>query len=155
MPISELLKIIGVIGGNHCSAEEYDLAYKVGQGIAQAKAVLICGGRGGIMEASCKGAVEAGGLTIGILPGDDISEANPYVKQPIATGLGIARNIIIVKTAQALISIGGRYGTLSEMAFAAQLSKPLFSLCPWIDIPESVVVKTPEEAVQRAIESIK
>ena len=155
MLISESLKIIGVIGGSHCSAEEYDLAYKVGQGIAKAEAILICGGRGGIMEASCKGAVEAGGLTIGILPGDDINEANHYVKLPIATGLGIARNIIIVKTAQVLISIAGRYGTLSEMAFAAQVGKPLYSLCPWIDIPDSVVVKTPEEAVRRAIQSIK
>jgi uncharacterized protein (TIGR00725 family) len=126
----------------------------VGKLIAQSGAVLICGGRGGIMEAVCKGAAEANGLTIGILPGDDISEANTYVKIPIATGLGIARNIIIVKSAQAVISIAGRYGTLSEMAFAAQLGKPLFSIQPWIDIPEGVVVKTPEEAVTRAIQSI-
>lgn len=122
--------------------------------MAQSGAILICGGRGGIMEAACKGASESNGLTIGILPGDDISEANAYVKIPIATGLGIARNIIIVKSAQAIISIAGRYGTLSEMAFAAQLGKPLISIQPWLDIPDGVSVTTPEEAVTQAIKSI-
>ncbi len=126
----------------------------MGKLLAQSGAILICGGRGGIMEAACKGASESNGLTIGILPGDDISEANAYVKIPIATGLGIARNIIIVKSAQAIISIAGRYGTLSEMAFAAQLGKPLFSIQPWLDIPDGVSVTTPEEAVTQAIKSI-
>jgi uncharacterized protein (TIGR00725 family) len=106
------------------------------------------------MEAACKGAIEENGLTIGVLPSDDIQEANDYVKIPIATGIGIARNILIVRTAQALISINGRYGTLSEMAFAIQLGKPLFSLHPWLELPDTTVVSTPEEAVKMAIQSI-
>jgi uncharacterized protein (TIGR00725 family) len=106
------------------------------------------------MEAACKGAMDANGLTIGILPSEDTQEANDYVKIPIATGIGIARNIIIVNTAQALISINGGYGTLSEMAFAVQLGKPLFSLHPWMELPDAIVVKTAEEAVNKALQSI-
>lgn len=107
------------------------------------------------MEAACKGAIDANGLTIGILPAEDIQEANDYVKIPIATGMGIARNIIIVRTAQALISINGRHGTLSEMAFALQLGKPLFSLHAWMELPGAKVVGTAEEAVNLALQSIK
>lgn len=106
------------------------------------------------MEAACKGAVEANGLTVGILPSDNVQEANEYVKIPVASGMGIARNIIIVRTAQALISIDGRYGTLSEMAFAVQLGKPLISIHPWIELPDAIVVGTPEEAVDLAIKSL-
>ena len=148
-------KIIAVIGGNQCSLEEYDIAYEVGRLIAQSGAILVCGGKGGVMEAACKGAVDANGLTIGILPSDNIQEANEYVQVPIATGMGIARNIIIVRTAQALISINGRYGTLSEMAFAAQLNKPLFSLQPWLKLPDAIIVDSPKEAVKMALASIE
>jgi uncharacterized protein (TIGR00725 family) len=134
--------------------EEYDMAYEVGRLIAQSGAILVCGGKGGVMEAACKGAVDANGLTIGILPSDNIQEANEYVLVPVATGMGIARNIIIVRTAQAVISINGRYGTLSEMAFTAQLDKPLFSLQPWLELPDAIIVDSPEEAVKMALASI-
>jgi uncharacterized protein (TIGR00725 family) len=143
--------IIGVIGGRESSPQVYKLAYQVGQEIAKSGSLLICGGKGGVMEASCKGAKENGGTTIGILPGDDVEEANPYIQIPIASGIGIARNVIIVKTAQAIIAINGRHGTLSEIAFARQLKKPVCSLEPWLDVPGVVVVKNAQEAVEFAL----
>jgi uncharacterized protein (TIGR00725 family) len=132
----------------------YNLAYEVGKQIAESGNILICGGRGGVMEAACKGAIEAGGITIGILAGDEISEANPYVKIPIASGIGIARNVIIVKTAQAIIAINGRHGTLSEIAFALQLNKPVCTMEPWLDIPGVVNVENAGQAVEFALSSI-
>jgi uncharacterized protein (TIGR00725 family) len=129
------------------------MAYEVGRLIAKAGATLICGGRGGIMEAACRGAVEAKGLTIGILPSENIREANPYVKIPIATGIGIGRNIIIVNTAQVLIAIAGQYGTLSEIAFALQSGKPVIGLKPWINVTGIEIVHSPQQAVETALRS--
>jgi uncharacterized protein (TIGR00725 family) len=145
---------IGVIGGNICTDEEYKLAEAVGKKIAQAGGILICGGMSGVMEAACKGAFQAGGLTVGILPTDSIDDANPYVKIPVATGMGIGRNIIIVRTAAALISIDGKFGTLSEISYALQLNKRVISLRPWMEVPGMMIVKTPEEAVRLAFEAI-
>ena len=110
--------VVAVLGGNTCSNDIYTIAYQAGKLIAQQNATLICGGKGGVMEAACKGAWEAGGITIGILPGEDRSEANPYVNYTVATGMGIGRNIIIVRSADVVISIDGKYGTLSEISFA-------------------------------------
>ncbi len=148
------MKIIGVIGGNQCTAEEYTIAQEVGKIIAKSGAIIVCGGRGGIMEAACRGASEENGLTIGILPSDDISEANPFVRIPVATGLGIGRNIIIVRTAQALIAINGKYGTLSEISFALQLNKTVVALKPFIKIPGLKLAETPQEAVDYVLKSI-
>ncbi len=148
----ESQKIIGVIGGSQCTPEDYVDAEVVGRLIAQNDAILICGGLSGIMEAACKGAYETGGETIGILPGESILDANPYVKTPIATGMGIARNIIIVRTAQVLIAVDGRYGTLSEIAYALQLGRPVFCLNSWNDIQGVTPVKSAQEAVEKAIE---
>ncbi|RMF60658.1 MAG: TIGR00725 family protein [Calditrichaeota bacterium] len=142
--------IIGVIGGSICSDEDRTAAETVGRLIAKRKGLIICGGLGGVMEAVCKGASEEGGLTIGILPGARIEEANPYVSIPIATGMGIGRNIIIVRTARSVIAIGGKYGTLSEIAYALQLGLPVFTLNSWNVIPGVIPVTTPEEAVDRA-----
>jgi uncharacterized protein (TIGR00725 family) len=147
-------KMIGVIGGNICTSEESKIAEKVGELIAKSGILLICGGMGGVMEAACKGASNAGGLTIGILPSDDINKKNPYIDIPIVTGMGIGRNIIIVRTADALIAINGKYGTLSEISFALQLNKPVFALQPWLAIPGVKIVKTPEMAVNLALNSI-
>lgn len=107
------------------------------------------------MEAACRGAAEAGGTTIGILPGGDCLEANPYVTVPVATGMGVGRNIVIIRTARALIAIDGKYGTLSEIAYALQLHKPVFSLNSWNDIPGVVPVGSPEEAVERAFAALE
>jgi uncharacterized protein (TIGR00725 family) len=142
--------IIGVIGGSVCSEEEYKIAEKVGQLIAKNDGILICGGMGGIMEAACKGASSVNGITIGILPSDNIKEANPYVLIPVATGMGIGRNIIIVRTANVLIAINGKYGTLSEIAFAQQMNKRVIALNPWLKVPGLDIVNTPEEAVEKA-----
>jgi hypothetical protein len=131
-------KTIGVIGAGACDQSTAAMAYEIGKGVAQAGYALICGGLGGVMEAACNGASDAGGLTIGILPGDTIAAANPYVKLPIATGLGIARNVIIVRSSRALIAISGGPGTLSEIAFALQLRVPVVSLKSF-SISEQVV----------------
>ncbi len=145
------IKIIAVLGGRECDSETYQNAYKVGKEIAKRDGVLICGGRTGVMEAACKGAVEEGGLTIGILPGNDISNANPYVKIPIPTGIGIARNSIIVRTCSAAIAIGGKYGTLSEIAYCFQVGKPVCSLGSW-KIDGLKQVSSPEDAVEFAFD---
>jgi uncharacterized protein (TIGR00725 family) len=123
--------IIAVIGGGQCSFEEALLAEAVGRELARRGAIVVCGGLGGIMEAACHGAAIESGLTIGILPGDDPSTANPYVHIPIATGVGFARNIAVVKSAQAVIAIDGDYGTLTEIAFALKSGIPVIGLKTW------------------------
>ena len=102
--MTERKKIIAVIGGRDCTDEQYRIAREVGRLIAENNAILVCGGRSGIMEAACRGAAEAGGITVGILPGDDINDANEWVTVPIATGIGLARNAIIVQSASAAIA---------------------------------------------------
>jgi len=123
--------MVAVIGGGQCSAEEAEMAEAVGRELAWRGAVLICGGLGGVMEAACRGATSEGGLTIGILPSDDPADANPYVQIPIATGIGHARNVAIVKSAQAIIAIDGDYGTLTEIAFALKYGVPVIGLNTW------------------------
>ncbi|MCX5781560.1 MAG: TIGR00725 family protein [Elusimicrobia bacterium] len=123
--------IIGVLGGNECSGEIGKIAYQIGQEIAKAGHILICGGLGGVMEHACKGAKEAGGLTIGILPGKEKFEANDYIDIPIVTAMSHARNAIIVRTADILVAIGGKYGTLSEIALAKAIDKPVYGLKTW------------------------
>lgn len=119
--------VIGVIGSSHPTDKIRDLAFHVGQEITKQGAILICGGRTGVMEASCQGA----GAAIGILPGDTIETANPYVTVPIATGIGEARNLIIIRSSNVFIAVGGGYGTLSEIAFALKLNKPVIGLETW------------------------
>ena len=124
-------KLVAVIGGGQCSREESRLAEKVGRELARHGAILVCGGLGGVMEAACRGASAEGGVTIGILPGDNRHLANPYVQIPIVTGLGYARNAIVAKSAQAVIAVGGAYGTLSEIAHALQNNIPVIGLSTW------------------------
>jgi uncharacterized protein (TIGR00725 family) len=124
-------KIIAVIGASKCTAIESEWAEEVGRELANNGAVVVCGGLSGVMEAVCRGASEVGGLTIGILPGDTAEAANAYVDIPIVTGLGYARNVIVVKSAQAAIAIGGSYGTLSELAYACQRKIPVIGLNTW------------------------
>jgi len=122
---------VSVIGASRATAGELKLAEEVGRELARRGAVLVCGGLGGIMEAACRGASEEGGLTIGILPGDDRNQANPYVQIPIVSGIGYARNATVAKTGQAVIAVGGGYGTLSEIAFALQSGIPVIGLNTW------------------------
>jgi uncharacterized protein (TIGR00725 family) len=112
---------IAVVGSADASSEEYELARRVGAELARAGAVVVCGGRGGVMEAVARGATESGGLAIGILPGGDGEQANPWVSVPIATGLGEARNALVVRASEAVIAIAGSWGTLSEIALARKM----------------------------------
>jgi uncharacterized protein (TIGR00725 family) len=123
--------IIGVIGDSSCSPEEAKLAENVGELLAQQGANIVCGGLGGVMEAVCRGAKSKGGLTVGILPGKNSNMANPWVDIPVVTGIGEARNVAVVKSAQAVIAIGGGYGTLSEIAYALKSSIPVIGLNTW------------------------
>ncbi len=122
---------ISVIGAAECTKEEARVAETLGRELAKRGAVVVCGGKGGVMEAACKGARSAGGLTIGILPGLDRSEGNAYVDIPIPTGLGSARNSIVVLSGQAVIAVGGAYGTLSEIAFAHLYQRTVVGLGTW------------------------
>ncbi|MBM3119339.1 MAG: TIGR00725 family protein [Chloroflexi bacterium] len=128
---SEKKLIIAVIGGGKCSAQEAVLAETVGRELAKRGAILVCGGLSGIMEAACRGAAIESGLTIGILPSDDPDDCNPYVQIPVATGVGHARNIAVVKSAQAVIAIDGDYGTLTELGFALKSGIPVIGLKTW------------------------
>jgi hypothetical protein len=126
--MSQLPLCIGVIGGNEADKSNYDIACELGGHIADRGAVLLCGGRGGIMEAASKGAGEHGGTVVGILPGNDKKEANSYITIALTTGMGIARNTLIVQMADVLIAFPGGFGTLSEIAFALALGKTVIYL---------------------------
>lgn len=140
-------RLIAVLGGRECDETTYRLAYAVGKGIAESGSVLLCGGRTGVMEAACQGASEAGGLTVGILPGTDRRDANQYVQVAIPTGIGVARNAIIARACEAAVAIGGNYGTLSEIAYCLQFGVPVCTLSSWDEIPGVVVCRTPEEVL--------
>lgn len=141
---------IAVIGASGCSPEEYAKARDVGRLIAEHHATLVCGGMGGVMEAACRGAREAGGRTVGIVP--DTGNGNLYLDIVIRTGLGHARNILVVQSADALIAVGGSHGTLSEIAIALKQKRPVFGLSSW-DIVGVVPCETSKEAVERATRS--
>jgi uncharacterized protein (TIGR00725 family) len=114
---------IGVIGGAEASAENYQLAYEVGSFVAANNALLVCGGLKGIMEAASKGASDNQGLVLGFLPGNAKSDANPYVHIAVPTGLGVARNVLVVRASDAIIAFPGSFGTLSEISLALNLGK--------------------------------
>jgi uncharacterized protein (TIGR00725 family) len=143
--------LIGVIGSRDCDGETYDHAYRVGQLLAEKGWGLICGGLSGVMEAACRGAFEAGGLTVGILPDESPESANEFVRVRIATGMSIARNVIIIRSAAAVIAISGGAGTLSEVAHCLQLGVPVVGLRSFDVSDEIVQASTPEEAVEHAI----
>lgn len=145
--------MIAVIGGRKADSTLKKEAEKVGRLVAKNGGVLVCGGLHGIMEAASKGAKGAGGLTIGILPQDHNKDANPYIDVPVVTGMGIGRNVIIARTADAVIAIGGAYGTLSEIAFSLQLEKPVVGIRSW-DIKGVVPAKDADEAVRTVFEMI-
>jgi len=124
--------VVAVIGNAACSVEEAKLAQEIGEQLASRGATVVCGGLGGAMEAVCRGAKLKGGLTVGILPGNDPEMANPWVDVAIATGVGQGRNAMVVQSAQAVIAIGGRYGTLSEIGHALKRGIPVVGLNTWV-----------------------
>ncbi len=146
---------IGVIGAGQCSSRTSLLAEEVGKEIARAGAVLVCGGLGGVMEAAARGAQGEGGITVGILPGESFEDANPFIQIPVVTGLGHARNVLVVRSAQVLIAVKGGYGTLSEVALALKMGKPVIGLYSW-DVSKKIIqVETPLEAVKKALRLLK
>ena len=150
--------IVAVIGDGSCSAETARLAEEVGRLLAENGAALVCGGLGGVMEAACRGAKQAAGLTIGVLPGRERRGANPFVDIPIVTGMREARNIIVVSSGQSVIAVGGRFGTLSEIAHALKLGIPVVGLGSWQLSKEGwdeaggiIPAVDPADAVQKAL----
>ncbi len=143
--------VIGVIGPGRCSGKVKKNAEIIGQAIAAAGATLVCGGLGGVMEASAKGAKAKGGITIGIIPSDQKTDANKYIDIVIPSGIGEARNLLIIRTADVVIALPGMFGTLSEMAFCMKTKTPLVSLQAW-DISDKIIrVEDPIEAVKEAL----
>ncbi len=149
---------VAVVGSGRPEPELDALAEAVGRGLAQRGATLVCGGLGGVMEAACRGARDAGGLTLGLLPGSARTDANPYLTVAIATGLGELRNGLVVRAADAVIAVGGGYGTLSEIGFALKLGRPVVGLATWQpsrggEAVDSVIAASdPAEAVERALD---
>jgi len=157
--------MIAVCGPNEPSQDELAMAEEVGAKLAQAGCAVVCGGRGGVMEAVCRGAREAGGSTIGILPGYDADEANEWVEHRILTGLGHARNAIVVASGDAVIAVGGGFGTLSEIGLALKMGKRVVNLSSW-ELDQARVVRfagnaaylpaaTPEQAVAMALSAAR
>lgn len=141
------MKTVGVIGAGKADEELIRLAEEVGRLLAKNRIIVITGGLRGVMEAACRGAYFEGGITVGILPTLSKEDANPYVKIPIPTGMGEMRNALIVRASDALVAIGGEYGTLSEIAFALKTGKRVVGLKTW-DIRGVIQANSPEEAVR-------
>ncbi len=154
-------KIVGVIGSSKADPNIIRLAEEVGAEIAKRGAAVVCGGLTGVMEAVCRGARKEGGLTIGIIPSDDKNDANPYVQIPIVTGMGMGRNVMLVKTADVLIAVGGEFGTLSEIAHALNIGKRVIGLRTWQlekarekPIPNLSIATNPKQAVEMAMAAL-
>ena len=143
---------VAVCGASAAGAEQLRLAEAVGRLLAERGAVVVCGGLGGVTEAASKGATGAGGLVVGLLPGESREGANPYLTVALATGLGQARNVLIVTAADAVIAIGQGWGTLSEIAFARRLGRRVLGLDTW-RVEGLETVATPDEAVEKALGS--
>lgn len=137
---------VSVVGSGAGTEAALEVAEHVGSSIAERGHTVVCGGRGGVMEAACRGAANAGGTTIGILPGADMAEANPYVDIPILTGFGEGRNVLVAMNGEGMIAIDGRYGTLSEIAFALKFGRPVAGIDTH-DVPDIESVSTPAEAI--------
>jgi uncharacterized protein (TIGR00725 family) len=150
---------IAVIGGGTCTAAERAQAEEVGRLVAQRGDILVCGGLGGVMEAAARGARTAGGTTIGILPGHDRTMANPYIDHVLTTGVGHARNLAVVSSGDAVIAIGGGYGTLAEIGLAAKIGRPVVILGGWRleheeDAKGFVYASSPADALRLAGEAL-
>jgi uncharacterized protein (TIGR00725 family) len=148
---------VAVVGPSAGTPAELALGEAVGRGLAEAGAVLVCGGMGGVMEAAAGGAMKAGGKTIGILPTSSRLEGNPYLTIAVATGMGEARNAIVVRTADVVIAVHGEFGTLSEIALALKMGKPVVGLGTWElrragELDDTIVRATSaDDAVARAL----
>lgn len=142
---------VAVIGPGDATSQESRAAEEIGRALADAGAVLVCGGLGGVMSAACHGASDAAGTTVGLLPGTDRASANEWVQIAIPTGLGELRNGLVIRAADAVIAVGGAYGTLSEIALALRAGVPVIGLNTW-EIEGIERVESAEEAVSRALQ---
>jgi uncharacterized protein (TIGR00725 family) len=151
---------VAVVGPGRASAAELETAESVGAGVAASGAVLVCGGLGGVMEAACRGARSRRGMTVGLLPGLDREDANGWVEVAIPTGLGEARNVLVVRAADAVIAVGGAWGTLSEIALAMKTGRPVVGVGTWElsqagrPVEGIVAADGPEQAVAEALARI-
>ncbi len=144
---------MAVCGGSEATAAQRALAERVGCRLAEAGAVVVCGGLGGVMEAAARGAARAGGLTVGVLPGSRASDANPWIILPLPTGMGEARNALVVRFADVVIAIGGEWGTLSEIALAQRMGIPVVLLAPTLATGLGIEqLDEPDHAATRALE---
>jgi uncharacterized protein (TIGR00725 family) len=160
----ERTRQVSVIGASGCEegTEAWGLAEAVGAGLAAAGVTVVCGGLTGVMEAVCRGATEAGGTAIGIVPGDSLAEANAFCTHVVATGIGHARNLAVVSSGDVVIAIGGEWGTLSEIGFARAIGRTVIALQSWTlsgrermeGAPGVVLAESPREAVELALESL-
>ena len=130
-------------------------AREVGRLVAERGGIVVCGGLSGVMEAAARGAPEEGGVAIGILPYEDRGRANPYLSYSVATGTGQARNLAVVCSGEVIVAVGGEYGTLSEIGLALKIGRPVMALKSWELGGHVVVVASPEEAVERAFETVR
>lgn len=143
--------MIGVIGSGNREKSRDDLAEEVGRLIGDRGAVLVCGGLSGVMEAASRGCAKAGGTTIGILPGSEKTDANPHIRFPIPTGMGVARNVLVVRASDAVIALSGGPGTMSEIALALNIGKPVIDLGNW-NIEGTMKIHSAEDAVLLALD---
>ena len=139
---------ISVFGGRDITPDVYEDTLEIGRRLAEEGYLVFCGGGAGVMEAIAKGVHDEGGIVVGVLKGQDLEEGNKYLTVPIATGIGIARNAILAYNCDAAIAISGQYGTLSEIAYAFQLKKPVIGYKTW-DIDPVIQANTPEEVVYK------
>jgi hypothetical protein len=144
---------ISVVGAGNAEPDPAELAHEVGRLLAERGAVLVCGGLGGVMEAAARGAREAGGTTLGILPGESRAAANPWIEHAVVTGIGHARNLAVAASGDALIAVGGEWGTASEIALARKLGRPVVVLGrgPILEGEGVVRASSPAEAVELAL----
>lgn len=146
---------VSVVGAGSATDEEYERAREIGRLVAERGGVVVCGGLGGVMEAAARGAAEAGGVALGVLPDEDRSRANPYVTYAVASGVGQARNLAVVATGDVVVAVGGEYGTLSEVGLAGKVGRRVVSLGSW-DVGDHVVrAASAEEAVERAFSLLR
>ena len=146
-----MVRLISVVGAAECSAEEAKAAEEVGRLLAQAGFGVVCGGLGGVMQAACKGCKSASGPTVGILPGNDPNEANEWVDTALPTGMGEARNVLVAKAGEAMIAVGGEYGTLSEIAFALKFGKTVVGIGKWSELEGVVSAESATSATNLVI----
>ena len=136
--------LVSIIGGHDCDKPTYELAEEIGRTVAREGGVVVCGGLTGTMEAACKGAKSEGGLTVGIIPGEDKEDANPFVDVVIPTGMGYSRNALVAGTGDIIIALPGKYGTLTEIGFALNAKKPVYGFGTW-DVPGVKKIDSPED----------